>query len=230
MKSLSPGFRWAARQRPVWILVAFFILQAVLTHAVTRKEAPLNTLPLRTFPERIGSWEIYQDGVLDEEVTRILHPDDYLLREYSTSDGSSRSTVFVAYFKSQRTGTYPHSPKNCLPGNGWVPYESGAVKIPVGRGLPPIEVNRYLVAKDNERSAVLYWYQTWNRVVASELEARLYLINDSIRFNRTDTALVRILVPISGALSAPAEESANALAAEVYRLVQTFIPPFSTRR
>jgi EpsI family protein len=214
----------------VWILVAFFIAQAVITHAVTRKEPSLNALPLRTFPERLAGWDIYQDAVLDEEVARILHPDDYLLREYVASDRSSRSTVFVAYFKSQRTGTYPHSPKNCLPGNGWVPYQSGTVNIPVGQGLPPIEVNRYLVAKENDKSAVLYWYQTWNRVVASELEARLYLINDSIRFNRTDTALVRVLVPISGASSGPAEDIANALAAEIYHLVQGFIPPFSNHR
>lgn len=221
------AFQWVARQRPVWILSVFFIAQAVITHAVSRKEAPLNPVPLRAFPERVGGWEIYQDGVVDEEVRRILHPDDYLLREYVSQDRSATATLFVAYFKSQRSGTYPHSPKNCLPGNGWVPYQSGTVTIPVGQGFAPITVNRYLVAKENEKSAVLYWYQTWSRVVASEFEARLYLLNDSIRYNRTDTALVRIFIPISGESAGTAEEAATQFASRIYHLVRSFIPPYS---
>jgi EpsI family protein len=227
MNTLAAAFQWAIRQRPVYLLAGFFIGQAVITLAVTRKEAPLNVLPLRTFAERIGDWEIYQDGVIDQEMQSILHPDDYLLRQYMKRDGSAIATLFVAYFKSQRTGTYPHSPKNCLPGNGWVPYQSGTVTIPAGQGLPSIEVNRYLVAKEAEKSEVLYWYQTWNRVVASELQARIFLLNDSVRYNRTDTALVRILVPISGESDRAAEQSATRLATDVYHLVRAFIPPYS---
>src|SRR5690348_12063199 len=101
MNTFAAAFRWAIRQRPVCLLVGFFIGQAVITLAVTRKEAPLNVLPLRTFAERIGDWEIYQDGVIDKEMQSILHPDDYLLRQYITRDRSLISTVFVAYFKSQ---------------------------------------------------------------------------------------------------------------------------------
>jgi EpsI family protein len=57
-------------------------------------------------------------------------------------------------------------------------------------------VNRYVVARDTERSVVLYWYQSHDRVVASEYKARFWSIADAIRLNRTDTALVRVVVPI----------------------------------
>jgi EpsI family protein len=54
-------------------------------------------------------------------------------------------------------------------------------------------VNRYVVEKGGEKVLVLYWYQTSTRVVAKELAARFYLAADSVRLNRSDTALVRIM-------------------------------------
>ena len=67
--------------------------------------------------------------------------------------------LYVGYYGSQRSGELIHSPKNCLPGSGWTPLNSSVVAIDVGRGLP-IEVNRYVVAHGDERSLVLYWYQS----------------------------------------------------------------------
>ena len=48
---------------------------------------------------------------------------------------------------------------------------------------------------------VLYWYQSHGRVVASEYWGRIYTVTDAIRHNRTDAALVRIVVPIYGETS-----------------------------
>ena len=54
----------------------------------------------------------------------------------------------------------------------------------------PIEVNRYIVAKGENQSIVLYWYQSQHRVIASEYEAKFWTVTDAIRYNRTDTALL----------------------------------------
>ena len=64
---------------------------------------------------------------------------------------------------------------------------------------------------------MLYWYQTRDRVVASEYKARVYLVADAIRYNRTDTALVRVTVPVRGDL-ARAEAAAT-------DFVRTFFGP-----
>jgi EpsI family protein len=57
-------------------------------------------------------------------------------------------------------------------------------------------VNRYVVSHGEERSLVLYWYQSRDRVVASEYKAKLWVMADAVRLNRTDTALVRVVIPI----------------------------------
>ena len=59
-----------------------------------------------------------------------------------------------------------------------------------------MRVNRDVVQKGGSRALVFYWYQNWNRVDASEYAARTHLILDAIRYDRTDTALVRVTVPL----------------------------------
>jgi EpsI family protein len=94
-----------------------------------------------------------------------------------------------------------HSPLNCLPGAGWLPVERGRAVLPV-RSAPDgpmrrIEVNQFVIQKGLDRQAVFYWYQSRDRVVASEYWGKVYTVLDAIRYNRTDAALVRVIVPIA---------------------------------
>jgi EpsI family protein len=107
-------------------------------------------------------------------------------------------SLYVGYYNSQRQGDSIHSPLNCLPGAGWEPLSKSFVKIPVtmaGR-TTEIDANRYIIQKGLDRQLVLYWYQSHGRTVASEYWSKFYLIRDAVRLNRTDAALVRVIVPI----------------------------------
>jgi EpsI family protein len=57
-------------------------------------------------------------------------------------------------------------------------------------------VNRYVIAKGDERQVVLYWYWAHDRALASEYWAKFYLVADSIRLNRSDGSLVRVITPL----------------------------------
>ena len=57
-------------------------------------------------------------------------------------------------------------------------------------------MNRYVVQKGDAKSLVLYWYQSRDRVVASEYNAKGYVMLDALRDNRTDSALIRVIVPV----------------------------------
>jgi EpsI family protein len=153
-------------------------------------------------PTTLGSWHQVQTGVIEQEVLDVLKADDILNGEYCpsnstdcTSTGLGRAGLFVASFRTQRNGKTPHSPKNCLPGSGWVPLSSGEIAIDVGRAAP-ITVNRYLIASGSQKQLVLYWYQSRDRAVANEYNAKFWVMADAIRLNRTDTALVRVIVPV----------------------------------
>ena len=182
------------KQRPIQIVSILLALQGFALLSLSRKESVPPIPRFATFPDEFGNWTLIQEQSLDKETQAILKPDDYLLRIYHQTGTGLSASLFVAYFQSQRTDKAPHSPRNCLPGSGWVPTSHTQIEIPVPH-QSPLRINRYIVAKQEDKATVFYWYQTWNRVVASEYMARFYLIADSVRYNRTDTALVRVMFP-----------------------------------
>jgi len=200
---------------------ALILLQGVLIYHAIRPEAIPAGLPLAQLPAMLGSWQLVQEGVVDADTQAVLKADDLLNRYYAT--GATGANLFVAAFRSQRNGKTPHSPKNCLPGSGWTPLTSDQISIDVGRGAP-IDVNRYVVAHGDERSLVLYWYQSRDRAIASEYTAKFWVVVDAMRLNRTDTALVRVVVPIVDKDEAAATKSATDFVRSFYGTLREYLP------
>lgn len=151
---------------------------------------------LAAVPLKVGQWR-GTDVPLETRVVKALGTDDYLNRLYTGPDGSEVG-LYVGYFGMQRTDESIHSPRNCLPGTGWQPIGSSyiSLQLPDGR---QIRINQYLVQKGFDRQVVLYWYQSHGRVVASEYRAKLDMVLDAITRHRTDSALVRVNTPLTGA-------------------------------
>jgi EpsI family protein len=90
----------------------------------------------------------------------------------------------------------------------------------VGRPL----VNHYIVAHGDARSVVLYWYQSRDRVVASEYWAKFYTMVDSLASNRSDTALVRVVVPTGPGDQATADRVAIEFAQTMFPSIRAALP------
>ncbi len=206
------------------ILTVVLLAQAALFYATSRGENVPAVRPLRDFPRQVGGWTMVKEGYVDEETQAVLKADDTLIRVYARSAVETPPSLFVAFFKTQRTGKTPHSPKNCLPGSGWEPSREDYVSIAVPGVEQPIEVNRYMVSKGEERSAVLYWYQHPNRVVASEYRSKFFTVADAIRYNRTDMALVRVVVPVRGADEAAAQKTAVEFVQSIFTTLHQYLP------
>ncbi len=218
------GRRFAfLRGRHAAILSVLLAVQMAGLYAISRQEKVPLRQPLSTFPAAIGGWSMAQELELDAATIDVLRADETLSRTYFNTSRNAGASLFIAYFRSQRTGQAPHSPKNCLPGSGWEPSESGFVPIDIPGRTKPITVNRYVVSKGDSRSVVLYWYQTPRRVVASEYAAKIYLVADAIRYNRTDTALVRVVVPVASDANA-ATEVAKDFVRTIFSQVTSYLP------
>ncbi len=199
---------------------AVLVIQAVLFYSASHGElVPLAT-PLNSFPTTVQNWHLAQEGVVDQETRDVLKADDLLTRYYADSRGAAN--LFVAYFKTQRQGQSPHSPKNCLPGSGWQPSETGRIDVPVNGTT--IHINRYVVAKGEQQSVVYYWYQSQGRVIADEFAAKFYLISDSIRKHRSDTSLVRVVVPITNGDTEKADQIGIRFVQDFYPVVKAYLP------
>jgi EpsI family protein len=185
------------KSRYAQILTALLVAQAIMFYSVAmRAETAPPVGPLTAFPTETGGWQMVREYQIDQDTLAVLKADDTLNRVYVDPARTTDAFLFIAFFKTQRYGQAPHSPKNCLPGNGYEPIESGQIAVEVPGRDEPVRINRYLTARGDEKSVTLYWYQSHNRVIAGEFSAKLWLIADSIRYRRSDTALVKVVVPV----------------------------------
>ncbi len=197
------------------------VIQGALFYSASRGFITPVAAPLSVFTSTVGNWKMLQEGTIDQETLDILKADDVLTRWYLSPIGGAN--LFLAYFSSQRTGQSPHSPKNCLPGSGWQPTESAKIDAPVNGGSP-IRINKYVVSKGDEQSVVLYWYQSHGRVIADEFAAKFYLVVDSIQTHRSDTALVRVVVPVIKGNTTHAVDTGMDFVKTMYPAVKAYLP------
>lgn len=216
--------------RAARIVTGVLVVQAAVLYSAVRPEIVPPSRPLDTMPTTLGTWQLVQTGVIEQDVLDVLKADDILNGVYCSSvypdcpkTGQGSANLFVAAFRTQRNGKTPHSPKNCLPGSGWVPLSSAEIAIDVGRAAP-ITVNRYMIAYGSQRELVLYWYQSRDRAVASEYKAKFWVMADAIRLNRTDTALVRVVIPVANRDEAQAQATATDFVKSFYSTLLAYLP------
>ena len=176
------------------------------------------------FPMQLAQWAGKPEQ-LESIYLAELKLDDYILATYAS--GSHRPVNFYAsYYGAQIKGNAAHSPRACIPGDGWEILGLTQVRVPgaMVNGLP-VEANRVVIRKGGQRTLVYYWFQGRGRVVTNEYAVKLYNLWDAIFRNRSDGAMVRLVTMIDPAES---EEAADArlteFANESVRLLDDYLP------
>jgi EpsI family protein len=206
-----------------FVLTLALLVQGVLYYTAYGLEKTPENRPLAEFATNFAGWHVAQESQIEKEVQDVLRADDTLVRVYAHPTEGAAS-LFVAYFKTQRKGQAPHSPKNCLPGAGWSPQQEGTIQVAVQGESEPITINRYLVSRGENATVVIYWYQTRTRVIASEYAARMWLVVDSIRTHRSDTALVKVMVPVENGNDERATKTGVEFVQAMFPVLQSYLP------
>ena len=208
-----------ARSLRFGIVAVLMLVTALVLQAHSRSEFFPPRASLASLPSQIDGWT-GTDDALDQQTLDILGPGEFLMRDYENASQPQPEpwiNLYIAYFPTQKAGDTIHSPNHCLPGAGWVPTSREVMRLTRHDGSS-FPVNRYVVSKSGDRQLVLYWFQAHGREVASEYWAKYYLVSDSVRMNRSDGALVRLMTPMLEG------ESADAAQARIMELGSQFIP------
>jgi EpsI family protein len=216
MPVTNPEWRWA-------LVPVFLAAQVLLIHAAASREHPPAPPLLSRFPVEFDRWKVFREDPIAADIAGELRADAVLSQTYVETPAGSLASLFVAWFRTQ-PGSVRHSPKVCLPAWGWTPEAIGEITLDTAAGA--ITVNRYLVAKGGQRAVVLYWYQTPRRVIADDwaLATKLWLVADSFRDRRSDTALVRVIAwPPDGRYES-ATPVAIGFARKLYPLLREYLP------
>lgn len=145
-----------------------------------------------TFPTQLGEWSGRRD-VIEKFFLNELKLTDYVVVNYTAPDAGTVN-FYTAYYDSQRNGAAIHSPRSCMPGDGWritsleqrefadMPFQGG-----------PLQLNRAVIEKGEYKQLVYYWFPQRGRQVTNEYLVKWYLFTDAITMHRTDGALVRLV-------------------------------------
>lgn len=210
-----------SRLRGLWP-VLILLVGALFLRSRSRAEVLPPHQDLAAFPAQIGSWTGSRVTIPQESLA-VLGPGHFLERLYQ-DPGKEAIDLFIAYFPKQSTGDTIHSPKHCLPGAGWTPVESKIIHVAWGDGQM-LNANEYVLQLGLSKEVVIYWFQSHGRTVASEYWVKFYLIEDALRMNRTDGALVRVITPVGDteAISSSEQRALN-FTRKVLPMLHTYIP------
>ncbi|BCG63752.1 MAG: exosortase [Methyloprofundus sp.] len=178
------------------------------------------------FPLQFADWR-GAETKMEQQFIDALKFDDYITANYSRPGDASPINFYVAYYASQRKGASVHSPKSCMPGDGWRISGSQQKKIAgvVSATGQPLLVNRVIISKGERKQLVYYWFQQRGRVMTNEYMVKWYLFWDALTRSRTDGALVRLVMTVSdGDSVAAAEQQLDAYLAEVFPVLSQFVP------
>jgi len=173
------------------------------------------------FPMNVGKWH----GTRDEysrQIIEALKLHDYLLANYQGPEVQDRVNLYIAYYQTQSMGSAAHSPRTCIPGDGWEIESLTRSTIPMGASS--LTVNRAVIAKGQVRQLVYYWFDQRGRVLASEYRVKWYLFVDGLTKRRTDGALIRLVSPVEGRDIAGADKRLQQYLVDLHPRLGAFLP------
>jgi exosortase D (VPLPA-CTERM-specific) len=146
------------------------------------------------FPLELENWH-GEPFAMEKQYLDALKLDDYVLANYQAAT-LPPVNFYVAYYSVPIKGRSAHSPKTCIPGDGWEISSFETVTILSGVGDQPLPVNRVLIHKGGQRQIVYYWFKQRDRLLTNEYLVKFFYFWDSLTRGRTDGALVRLVSPV----------------------------------
>jgi len=180
---------------------------------------------LSHFPVDLGGWKGHDLSIPAAQLA-VLRASAVLAREY-TRAADPPTTLYVAYFATQREGTSMHSPLHCIPGAGWEVEQQSVLPIS-SIALGSIRANKVIFANDGNRMLVVYWYMEQGISERSELQGAFATLWHAIFEQRSDGCLIRVSAPIVESEQKTLNEELTFISESAPLLINQFLPSRTT--
>jgi exosortase D (VPLPA-CTERM-specific) len=213
------------RLNPYLIATTVLVLAAIPVSLAVKERTEIE--PPRQqfvqFPLVHKGW-MGQEGSIEDEILTSLRLTDYIKADYRRGSQEMPVNFYIAYYASQRKGSSIHSPRSCIPGDGWVIASHTQVVVPQLK-TGGLSLNRLVIQKGKSRQLVYYWFDQRGRAITNEYLAKWFLFQDSLTQQRTDGALVRLVTPVLENTNIDeADERLQDFLRDFYPLLPEYIP------
>jgi exosortase D (VPLPA-CTERM-specific) len=130
------------------------------------------------FPAVVGDWKMVSQDTFSSQILAVLKPTDYLSRTYSGSDGTTVQ-LYIGYHGGGSDSGEIHSPKNCLPGGGWLQLSSSRKQIDSDKGR--VNLVKAVYSRGDRIESFYYWFQVQGRTLSDEYSLKLAEITNSLK-------------------------------------------------
>ncbi|MCK9609092.1 MAG: VPLPA-CTERM-specific exosortase XrtD [Methylomonas sp.] len=177
------------------------------------------------FPLQLGAWQGQRESI-EQKYLDTLKLTDYIVANYVAADAQSSVNFYSAYYESQRKGASVHSPRSCIPGDGWQITSFGQREFPDMQVQgSPLKINRAVIEKGEYKQLVYYWFQQRGRSITNEYLVKWYLFYDAITMHRTDGALVRLVTSLDkGQDIDVADQRLQAFMRDMVKVLPDYLP------
>ena len=199
-------------KKPFIIILIIVIITFVFVYLVKNYQPASNLdVNLADFPLEIDGWIGEKEDIPDYVFTQ-LNPVDIFSADYFNRNGI-QVNLFVDYFESNNVGG-PHSPRNCLPGSGWVILESTDRNIKFGNRT--ISASRMNLRLGDVSKIMDFWYLTKYGETSNDYMFKFYAMLSSLTFNPTDVAFIRIITNSDSASVSALDDFEQSVLEEIY--------------
>ncbi|WP_272699622.1 exosortase C-terminal domain/associated protein EpsI [Desulfovibrio sp. Fe33] len=203
----------------IFIVCLLVMGAGAFVHLHSDAAVPLSR-PLDEFPVKVGQWRMVHEWRYAQGILEVLQATGYVSRQYRDEQGRVVE-LYLGYHDGGPDAGPIHSPRNCLPGGGWMQRFEKTVEIDLdGRSMEAVQA-----AYDKSESTVtmLYWFQVCGKVVTNEYALKIEEILGSLISRRRDSAFIRLSTEISGE-DGGAAEALHRFAEDFYPVIEAFLP------
>lgn len=168
------------------VIVTVYGMTFVVKHYQPESVTEVN---FDSFPLKKGNW-VGTKSVIPEYVIQLLQPKDILMARFKNDMGDEISLLFD-FFNSSGSIGGPHSPRNCLPGSGWI-IDSVTDRTIIVNSRE-ITIGRFNLRLKDRSSIMDFWYITKFGETANDYKFKLYSIMTSLTFQERNVGFIRII-------------------------------------
>jgi len=168
------------------LLVVTFAITSLFRYYRPQSAAVAN---FDSFPLEVGQW-VGRAEKIDRWTLELLNPKAIFSATYVNPNGV-RIHLFFDFFSSEASFGGPHSPRNCLPGSGWVIFDD--YEHPIQLDERTIPAHRFELRYEQTGQVMDFWYVTNFGETANDYVFRLYETISSLTLRPKDVAFIRII-------------------------------------
>ncbi|RKX21645.1 MAG: EpsI family protein [Candidatus Zixiibacteriota bacterium] len=200
-----------------FIIYLIIILVTFSTAVAFRLYQPISKadVDFSNFPLQKEGWE-GESKIVAQYALDILKPKEIFSGSYQNKQGIQVNLLFD-FFVTEGTFGGPHSPRNCLPGSGWVLEESEKRTITVnGRSF---EINRIKLSQNNEHQVMDFWYVTNYGETSNDYIFKLHSMMASLTFQPCEVAFIRFITADTPLHREALNKFEDIFMEDIYRLI-----------